>query len=977
MKRVCFVLALVAGMLTGGRPGVMAQGVQTGTMSGSVTDQQGLALPGVTVTATSPALQGARETMSDANGRYTMPALPPGVYTVQFGLSGMALVTRRETVVPLGGIAAVHATMGVGGVEEVVQVTAKAPTALASPSSQTNTAAAEINALPVGRTPSRIAELGPGLTDNTPNAGQVTISGATAYDNVFMIDGVDVNDNIFGTANDVFIEDAVAEVQVLSSGIAAEYGRFSGGVVNVITKRGGNDFSGSVRMNLTNPAWSNETPLEQSKNTQHVDKLSKFLEGTLGGPLLKDRLWFFAATRRERSSLQGALAVVGTPFVTSTENDRYEVKLTGTPVAGHQVQGSYVDNTTKDGNRASLSAAASLDSTVFINRQTPNRLFVSNYNGVVGTRAFVNAQYSQRQYGQRNNGGTSTDLFDSPFRSRGSLSPGGLHYHAPMLSALDPQDRNNRQFSGSVAYFLTSRRTGSHNLKVGGEHFTSTLIGGNSQSATGYVFMSDYLVANAAGAPALDAQGRIVPRFVPGLSQVQHWMSTPGARIDITTMSVYAQDQWSLSNRVSLDLGVRMEDVRSNATGDIVGADTGAIVPRLGVSFDPTGDGTSVVQATYAHYSGKYGEAQFVRNTDVGNPSRVTYTYDGPAGEGFDFAPGMELANYSVVASGSFPTANVFFDDSLSSPLTKEFTLSSGREFGRGYGRVMYTWRRASNFIDDYIDDASADGKVPVVRNGVNFGTFDRLVFKNNEDAFREYQAMQFLGRYSVRTNLYVNGHYTVQLRNHGNFEGEAANSPGTPSDMGDSPEILTSRSFPDGRLDDFQRHKVRVWSVYTQGLGGAGSIDVAPMWRYNSARTFSYVAAPVALSAAQIAANPGYARLPGGGAQTLYFGERGTGEFAGYGMVDLAANYHIPVWRSVSPWVKLEMFNVLNNQKLIGWQTTVTADPNSTKDANGLPTGYLPAAGFGNARTNADYPRPLPGVDGGRTIQVAFGMRF
>ena len=622
MKRVCVALALVAGLLAGTVASAMAQGVQTGTVSGSVTDQQGLALPGVTVTASSPALQGARETISDANGRYTMPALPPGVYTVQFALSGMASVTRPGTVVPLGGVAAVHAALGVGAVEEVVQVTAKAPNALASPSAQANTAAAEINALPVGRTPSRIAELAPSLTDNAPNAGQVTIAGATGYDNVFMIDGVDVNDNIFGTANDVFIEDAVEEVQVLTSGIAAEYGRFSGGVVNLITKRGGNAFSGSVRMNLTNPAWSDETPLETSKGTERVDKLSKFLEGTLGGPLLKDRLWFFAASRRERSSLQGALAVVGTPFVSSTENDRYEVKLTGTPLAGHQLQGSYVDNTTKDFNRASLSAAASLDDTVFIDRQTPNRLFVSNYNGVVGSRAFVNAQYSQRQYGQRNNGGTSTTLFDSPFRSRGSLSPGGLHYHAPMLSALDPQDRNNRQFSGSVAYFLTTRRTGSHDVKVGGEHFTSTLIGGNSQSATGYVFLSDYLVANAAGAPALDAQGRIVPRFVPGLSQVQHWMSTPGARIDITTLSIYAQDHWSLSNRVSLDLGVRLEDVRSNATGDIVGADTGAIVPRLGISFDPTGDGKSVVQATYAHYSGKYGEAQFVRNTVVGNPSR-------------------------------------------------------------------------------------------------------------------------------------------------------------------------------------------------------------------------------------------------------------------------------------------------------------------------------------------------------------------
>src|SRR5690606_5820341 len=104
--------------------------------------------------------------------------------------------------------------------------------------------------------------------------------------------------------------------------------------------------------------------------------------------------------------------------------------------------------------------------------------------------------------------------------------------------------------------------------------------------------------------------------------------------------------------------------------------------------------------------------------------------------------------------------------DDLSSPLTKEFTLSTGRELGRGYGRVMYTWRRASNFIDDFIDDPSADGKVQVVREGVNFGTFDRVVYRNNADSWRAYQALQFLGRYPALQSLSLSGHYTVQVKN-------------------------------------------------------------------------------------------------------------------------------------------------------------------------------------------------------------------
>src|SRR5690606_11786470 len=119
------------------------------------------------------------------------------------------------------------------------------------------------------RTLSGIAEISPGLTSNTPNASQVSINGAFAFDNVFMINGVDVNDNLFGSPQNLFIEDAIEETQTLTSGISAEYGRFSGGVINAITKSGSNTFSGSFRDELTNPSWSTETPFEVARNAPH------------------------------------------------------------------------------------------------------------------------------------------------------------------------------------------------------------------------------------------------------------------------------------------------------------------------------------------------------------------------------------------------------------------------------------------------------------------------------------------------------------------------------------------------------------------------------------------------------------------------------------------------------------------------------------------------------------------------------------
>ena len=969
------VLVFVAGLLL--PAALVAQGLQTGTLTGTVKDQSGAVLPGVTVSVTSPGLQGARETVSDANGVYNIPGLPPGAYTVRFELQGMAPLVHEAAVVPLGGVGVIDASMALAAQTEVVNVTAQVSSVIASPTGQTNFTSRELSLIPVGRTPARIAEFAPGLTDNTPNVGQVTISGAFAYDNVFMIDGVDINDNLFGTANNVFIEDAIDETQVLTSGISAEYGRFSGGVINMVTKRGGNSFSGSIRLNMTNPAWNNESPLEESRGTKHADLLSKFFEGTMGGPVARDRVWFFFAGRRERSNAQNALALTAIPFVTGTSNDRYEIKITGTPKANHTIQGSFVDNKTQQSDLASLNATLSLDTTVLITRQTPNRLFVTNYNGVIGSRTYVSGQYSRKNFGFRNAGGTSTALADSPFRARG-VAPGttnGQHYHAPFFSALDPENRDNEQFAGSVTYFLTTRGAGSHNLKAGGEHYTSSRVGGNSQSATNYVFQSDYLLTG--GRPAFDAQGRIIPLFVPGVSRVQNWLPTVGATMDVTTLSFYVQDHWTASDRFSVDLGMRFEKADSEATGDIIGADTQSIVPRFGVTYDPTGRGTMTFQATYAHYSGKYSDVQYARNTNVGSPSLVTSEYTGPAGQGFDFAPGMNLANYGTVISGNFPTANVFLAPGLGSPLTKEITLAAGRQFRKGYGRVLYTWRRASNFIEDFVDDPSAAGKIPVVRDGVNFGTFDRLEFRNSNDVERLYHGLQFIGRYDVRGSTYVSGHYTLQLKNEGNFEGEAANQPANPSDFGDWPQILTARSYPYGTLNDFQRNKIRIWAVHNQSLGRAGNVTVGPVWRYNSAQTYSLFASAVPLSATQIARNPGYARLPGGGSQTLYFGERGTESFEGYALVDLAVTYDIPIWRTVRPWIKFELYNVLDNNKLIAWNTAVTPDPASPLDADGLRTGYIKPSNFGTARTNADYPRPIPGIDGGRSFLMALGLRF
>ena len=304
-------------------------------------------------------------------------------------------------------------------------------------------------------------------------------------------------------------------------------------------------------------------------------------------------------------------------------------------------------------------------------------------------------------------------------------------------------------------------------MKAGFENYASRYVGGNSQTATGYVFRADYALAGTR--PALDAQGRVTPVFQPGVTRLENWLPSRGAVLEIVTNSLYVHDRWTAGPRLTLDLGTRFEMVKSDATGDISSVDTNTIVPRLGAAYDLSGTGRWIAQATYGHYAGKYTEPNFQDDTDVGNPGLLTYEYAGPAGQGMDFLPGFDPANYTRFLGGNIPTANVAIADGMHSPVTKEFTLALATPFGdRGAAKVSYQWRAVGGFIEDFIDDPSAAGKVTVVRNGVTLGTLDRVLFRNSSTPVRDYQALLFQANRRLSSRWTVDGHWTLQLQNHG-----------------------------------------------------------------------------------------------------------------------------------------------------------------------------------------------------------------
>src|SRR5437867_10305912 len=297
---------------------LFAQGT-TGSIIGTVTSE-GKPVPGVTVTVASPSLQGTRTAVSGEAGGYNFPSLPPGDYTATFELSGMQTIRKRVTV-NVATTSRADAELRVSAVSEAITVTAAVAPAAEATQVTTNFKIEQINELPISRTINSVTLLSPGVTDAGPN-NQITISGAHSFDSIFLVDGVVVNENLRGQPNPLYIEDAIQETTVLTGGVSAEFGRFTGGVVSTITKSGGNDFSGSLRDNLTNPSWTKKSDF--AAQLANHDDLNHQYEGTFGGRMIRDRLWFFTAGRYQKTDVRRQTVFTNIPYLSDDKDRRFE-----------------------------------------------------------------------------------------------------------------------------------------------------------------------------------------------------------------------------------------------------------------------------------------------------------------------------------------------------------------------------------------------------------------------------------------------------------------------------------------------------------------------------------------------------------------------------------------------------------------------------------------------------------------------------
>jgi hypothetical protein len=945
---------------------LQAQGVQSAELSGVTKSSDGALLPGVTVTARSTALLGVRSVVTDSYGAYIMKGLPAGEYTVTFELPGMTTV-KKPSHLAVGQSTNVDASLSISKVEESVTVTAEASSIVNTTEGTSHFSAKEIDTLPTDREIDAVATLAPGVSVSGANQ-TLTISGGVPYDNVFLLDGVDVADNVFGSPeNDLYIDDALEETQVLTSGVSAEFGRFAGGVVNAVTKKGGNKFSGSFRTDLSNPSWVSNTPIETQQGTVHKSQLGESFQGTLGGPIVTDRLWFFLAGLKQSTSTPDVFPETGGAFDELFDQKRFEGKLTGSISPNHTVTVAYTKRYNTQ-TRTAFLPDLGLDPSTLITPSFPGDLFVVSYNGVLSPKLFVEARYSTKNACNCNFGGSDTNfLSGTPFITLGINVPSGLNYHAPYFDATDDSHRNNREAAASLSYFLSTPSFGKHDLKFGFENFRDTTIGGNSQSPTNFVYYADY-VQTATGHPALDANGNVVPNWAPGQDLQLEWLASRGAELDLTTTSVYLNDKWRLDDHWGFNLGARYEWVRSDATGGPPPVSTTSFVPRLGASFDPKGDGRFKLDATYAIYAGRYNPVLFGNASEAGNPKLIYQVYVGPPGQGFNFAPAFDSSNY-VVAAVNEPTVTNKFDPNLGAPLIKEFTAGAGANIrgDQGFAKVTYTWRKYTNFVQDFVTLAGGNSDVTI--DGVNYGEFPTHVFQNTDLPDRHYQSVQLQVGYRLTDHWKLTGNYTLELTNDGNYEGEAPGQPALTSLVGQFPEVFpASRFYPDGHLANYQEHRVRAWTTYDLGLGKAGNVNMSLLWRLDSGRTDSYVANSQSLSSIQMQLGAGYSQLPA--FQNIYFGQRGAVQFPGSSLFDFALTYDIPVYRSWKPYVKVDVRNVFNTLAVIGFDDVVSPDPSGPVDSFGLPLQYVKSPQFGQAISINDFAVP-------RTFQFALGFRF
>ncbi|MBC7362116.1 MAG: TonB-dependent receptor [Candidatus Aminicenantes bacterium] len=641
MKNKIIILALILVLLAGGA--AFAQINPEGKITGKVVDDQGNPLPGVTVEATSPKLVGKAATVTDASGTYRLLALPSGTYELTFSLPGFKTLVRKDIVLQLSQTLVVNVTMEPAAIEEQVTVVGQSPLIDVKSTVKGQVMTKEtFLTLPRGRTFDSLISTVPGV-QNEGIAGGLSVDGASGAENMWYVDGTNVTEIHVGTRAQNVVLELVDEVKVTASGYNAEFGGSMGGVVNVITRSGGNTFHGDVMGYYeNNKLWMQGKARDYLRldpydpTTQHYEYVNDDdlyfnggknrdnyyrIEGifSLGGYIIKDRLWFFGsinpiysqtAALRDFNQRQGPFYT----FLNKNYNYNGSLKLTAAPMVGLRLSASFVNNFSRwKGTIPPITGTGNPNTPYYMDGYDyPNwsAAFTADYTGINNLLISLRGGWHRQDVGNQGikppAGPTyyfrypNTMYADDPFYQD---HPELLHYAGWSNSAtwLNLRRELREKISGNLDVTYYMNLAGEHAWKAGAQ----------------FIWLHenyDY-TPNAPRINLYWNRSSTFGRGTYGYYIIRHgYNSYPYGwfwNIHSNNWALYLQDSWTISNRLTINFGVRTESEYipsfSNEPGlkdmkPIKFDFLDKLAPRFGVVYDVFGDSSLKVFGSFGIY---------------------------------------------------------------------------------------------------------------------------------------------------------------------------------------------------------------------------------------------------------------------------------------------------------------------------------------------------------------------------------------
>lgn len=636
----------------------------TGDIRGVVSDESGAVLPGVTVTLRGRAVPGAPTTVTNETGVYRFPNLPPGSYDITAELAGFTTSTQTGIQVALGGTAEIDVRLKLSTQSETITVVAQAPV-VDSTTTQvaTNYSREWIANAPVRRfTFFDLINAAPGVSAATSTSSRSQSFGSATNENVYLIDGTDFTAPLSGAAWPWPNTDAIEEVQVLSLGAPADYGNLGGAVFNVVTRQGSNTFHGDANFYFQNQSLTGRNTTDKQDSGKPYNR-DEFKDGTvqLGGPVLKDKFWFFGSFQYQKD----ADSQPGTDpkFPARSSAKRYFYKLNYQFNQSHRLQFQVHDDFYRIPGRASATTAPSTISVETGHNPSPGLLWSS----VINPTTVVEARYSGFygvDHGDPLNGGPRVARRFSDLDT-GQIT-GGIYSWYDGKSA-------KTAFSGKVTKYADNFMGGSHDFKLGVQY----------NSGLGeYTFGPNDYIYTYGSTPAY------------GYTQLPY---TQGGRL--RAMGVFADDTYQIG-RATLNLGLRYDDNKAyfvaqdllDASGKPTGTKSRAVdevfrwqvvSPRVGLSFKLNESGSALLKAHYGRYYRGIVTGEFDNTTPSISPR---YLFSG-----LYSAAGVPL-DKELVSDNS----KLSVDPNLKNPYTDQVIVAWEQQVGPNIGfSVNYVYKRS------------------------------------------------------------------------------------------------------------------------------------------------------------------------------------------------------------------------------------------------------------------------------------------